>query len=62
MSELERAEEVLSTLPAGDVVVYCASGKRSARFVDEFDPLAAARGITLHSLPGGANRWGEDLI
>lgn len=62
MSELERTDEVLDTLPAGDVVVYCASGRRSARFVDEFAGAASARGITLHTLPGGANRWGTDLL
>ncbi|AIJ32959.1 thiamine biosynthesis protein ThiF [Corynebacterium imitans] len=38
---------------AGDVVVYCASGKRSADFVARFGEAAAARGLTLHSLPGG---------
>ena len=62
MSELERADEVLDTLPAGDVVVYCASGRRSARFVEEFADAAEARGLTLYTLPGGANRWGTDLL
>ena len=38
---------------AGEVVVYCASGKRSADFVARFGEAAAARGLTLHSLPGG---------
>ncbi|RMD18356.1 ThiF family adenylyltransferase [Corynebacterium gottingense] len=38
---------------AGDVVVYCASGKRSADFVERFGPAAAERGVTLRSLPGG---------
>ena len=37
----------------GEVVVYCASGKRSADFVARFGEAAAERGITLHSLPGG---------
>lgn len=37
----------------GDVVVYCASGKRSADFVARFGEAAAERGLTLHSLPGG---------
>lgn len=38
---------------AGDVVVYCASGKRSADFVELFGEAAAVRGLTLRSLPGG---------
>ena len=57
MSEIAHAETTITTLPAGDVVVYCAAGSRSATFVDQFREFAADHGITLHSLPGGANRW-----
>lgn len=56
-----RAEEALAALPEGDVVVYCAAGARSAKFVERFADLASAHGLALHSLPGGANRWGHDL-
>ncbi|MCP1387930.1 ThiF family adenylyltransferase [Corynebacterium sp. TA-R-1] len=64
MSELDapgRVDEVLDVLPAGDVVVYCAGGVRSAKFVDRFRDTARERGLTLHSLPGGAQRWGAQL-
>ena len=60
MCELEvpgRVDAVLDGLPTGDVVVYCAGGVRSAKFVEEFGAVAADRGLTLHSLPGGAQRW-----
>lgn len=59
LSEADRAAEVIGQLPAGDVVVYCAAGARSARFVDQFANLAAERGVRLHSLPGGTNRWAQ---
>lgn len=59
MSEIASAETTITTLPAGDVVVYCAAGSRSAAFVKQFRDFAAGLGITLHSLPGGANRWGR---
>ncbi|OHF37017.1 ThiF family adenylyltransferase [Corynebacterium sp. HMSC074A01] len=50
----DTATSLLDTLRgAGDVVVYCASGKRSADFVERFGEAANARGLTLHSLPGG---------
>ena len=50
----DAATSLLDTLRgAGDVVVYCASGKRSADFVERFGEAAAQRGLTLHSLPGG---------
>ena len=50
----DAATSLLDTLRgAGDVVVYCASGKRSADFVERFGEAANARGLTLHSLPGG---------
>ncbi|MDK8363637.1 ThiF family adenylyltransferase [Corynebacterium sp. UMB10119B.1] len=50
----DAALALLDTLRgAGEVVVYCASGKRSADFVARFGEAAAARGLTLHSLPGG---------
>lgn len=51
------AEQVFAALPAGDVIVYCASGKRSTNFVEEYAGNAAKFGLRLHSLPGGANRW-----
>nr|WP_234948388.1 ThiF family adenylyltransferase [Corynebacterium sp. CNCTC7651] len=62
MSELDQAgrvDDVLAQLPAGDVVVYCAGGVRSAKFVEQFGEVARERGLTLHSLPGGAQRWGQ---
>jgi len=57
MSQIDQAQDTISSLPQGDVVVYCAAGARSDRFVEEFADLAAQRGVTLHSLPGGTNRW-----
>ena len=44
--------------PGDDVVVYCAGGVRSGRFVEEHAELAESLGISLHSLPGGVQRWG----
>ncbi len=44
-----------------DVIVYCASGRRSQAFVDHFADPAAQLGISLHNLPGGANENGVDL-
>lgn len=38
-----------------DVVVACAAGVRSAKFVDEYGEVLAARGISMRSLPGGVN-------
>ncbi|MCT1414941.1 ThiF family adenylyltransferase [Corynebacterium sanguinis] len=55
----EAARTLLGALPRDcDVVVYCAAGSRSKRFVEHFSELARRRGITLTSLPGGANRHG----
>ena len=44
-----------------DVVVYCASGKRSARFVERFHNHAAGQKVRLHNLPGGANEHGVGI-
>ena len=61
MSQVARdsnaADQAFAALPAGDVIVYCASGKRSTDFVEEYADSAAKFGIRLHSLPGGTNRW-----
>lgn len=55
----EAAARALSSFsPGDDVVVYCAGGVRSSRFVEEHAELAERLGITLHSLPGGVQRWG----
>lgn len=40
---------------SGPVVVYCASGKRSATVVQEQSETARAAGVELLSLPGGVN-------
>lgn len=58
LSQLDRVTEVFAELGPGDVVVYCAGGVRSREFVDKHAALAQQSGITLRSLPGGANRWG----
>lgn len=42
----------------GTVLVYCASGQRSARFIDRFGPRATAAGVRLVNLPGGTNAHG----
>ncbi|WP_019194476.1 ThiF family adenylyltransferase [Corynebacterium timonense] len=58
----ERARELVERFDEGDqVTVYCASGARSGRFVERFGGDFAARGITLHNLPGGANAHGSDI-
>ena len=59
-SELEvnsqLGDDFIDSLPEGtDVVVYCASGKRSQGFVDKHAARAAERNVTLTSLPGGVN-------
>ncbi|PFG27790.1 ThiF family adenylyltransferase [Corynebacterium renale] len=46
-------ESLLASVPKHDVVVVCASGVRSQRFVDAFADDATARGLRLFSLPGG---------
>lgn len=51
-------EQALADAGTRDVVVYCASGVRSQGFVDKHAALAEEYGVTLHSLPGGANAWG----
>lgn len=51
-------ESLLASVPKRDVVVVCASGVRSQRFVDAFAEDAAARGLRLFSLPGGAQALG----
>lgn len=38
------------------VLVYCASGKRSAAFIEEFQSDAANVGLTLVNLPGGTQQ------
>lgn len=65
----ELAEQLIESLGAEDsnvagavdAVVYCASGKRSARFVDRFAQHAAGQGVRLHNLPGGANEHGVGI-
>lgn len=63
LSEVERdaaaVERALAGYAPGDeVVVYCAGGVRSGRFVDTHHALAEQLGISLVSLPGGVQRWG----
>ena len=63
LSEVERnpdaVDHALAEYANGDeVVVYCAGGVRSEKFVDKHAHLAAQRGVTLKSLPGGVQRWG----
>jgi len=49
-------DDFIDSLPEGtDVLVYCASGKRSQGFVDKHAAHATQRGVTLTSLPGGVN-------
>lgn len=65
----ELAEQLIDSLGAEDsnaegsmdAVVYCASGKRSASFVDRFAQHAAGQGVRLHNLPGGANEHGVGI-
>lgn len=53
-----RARELLARFDDDEqVLVYCASGVRSARFVERFGGL----GVRLRSLPGGANEHGTDI-
>jgi len=63
LSQVERdptaVNDTLAKYAAGDeVVVYCAGGVRSDRFVDEYKAFAETLGISLQSLPGGVQRWG----
>ena len=62
LSEVERDPEAVSRtleqFSRGDeVVVYCAGGVRSDRFVNDHAELAETLGISLKSLPGGVQRW-----
>lgn len=65
----ELAEQLIESLGAEDsnvagavdAVVYCASGKRSASFVERFAQHAAGQGVRLHNLPGGANEHGVGI-
>ncbi|WP_342319234.1 ThiF family adenylyltransferase [Corynebacterium mayonis] len=57
----ERLLRDLRDKPAQNVLVYCASGVRSERFVERFSGAAAKLGLTLSSLPGGTNEHGVDL-
>lgn len=63
LSQIERdpdaVSRVLSQYAEGDdVVVYCAGGVRSEKFVETYAEQAKQRGVTLKSLPGGVQRWG----
>ncbi|MDN6552253.1 ThiF family adenylyltransferase [Corynebacterium flavescens] len=52
----ERVRSCFGGFPHGaQVLVYCASGKRSAAFVEEYTDLATSAGLSLTSLPGGVN-------
>lgn len=54
----EAVNAALTKYEDGDeVVVYCAGGVRSDRFVNEYGALAETLGISLQSLPGGVQRW-----
>ena len=65
----ELAEQLIESLAAEDsnaegsmdAVVYCASSKRSASFVDRFAQHAAGQVVQTHSLPGGANEHGVGI-
>ncbi|WP_255476808.1 MULTISPECIES: ThiF family adenylyltransferase [unclassified Corynebacterium] len=55
----KEVREALGDLPTRRVVVYCASGKRSAEFVRRYRALARDLNRNLISLPGGVSRsWG----
>ena len=63
LSEVERNPEAVANALAeyadGDeVVVYCAGGVRSDKFVGTYADQAQQLGISLKSLPGGVQRWG----
>ena len=63
LSEVDRDPDAVANALAkyaeGDeVVVYCAGGVRSEKFVATHAQSAAQRGIVLKSLPGGVQRWG----
>ena len=63
LSEIEHDPEAvsrtLSQYAEGDeVVVYCAGGVRSEKFVKTYAEQAKQHGIVLKSLPGGVQRWG----
>ncbi|KQB85316.1 ThiF family adenylyltransferase [Corynebacterium oculi] len=52
----EQVRAALNSLSTRRVVVYCASGKRSAEFVRNYAALAQEMGHELISLPGGVPR------
>lgn len=54
-SEVSGVEDLFPLVDGKDVVVACASGVRSGRFVDSYGDALAQRGVQLHSLPGGIN-------
>lgn len=56
IDSLERVRRLFASFPRGaQVLVYCASGKRSGAFVEEYSDLATSAGLSLASLPGGVN-------
>lgn len=57
LSEVDPATAIQQVTALGHdrVMVYCASGVRSARFVTTHAASAADQGVELHSLPGGVN-------
>lgn len=62
LSEVERdpstaARALAAFSPGDEVVVYCAGGVRSEKFVAQHAELAESLGISLRSLPGGVQRW-----
>lgn len=63
LSQVERDPEAVSRAlsqyaEGDDVVVYCAGGVRSEKFVQTYAEQAKQRGVVLKSLPGGVQRWG----
>ncbi|MGX0118342.1 ThiF family adenylyltransferase [Corynebacterium otitidis] len=58
LSEISSPADVEAALDgAGRVVVYCASGRRSSNFVEDYGELARSVGAELVNFPGGANGW-----
>ncbi|WPF65341.1 MULTISPECIES: ThiF family adenylyltransferase [unclassified Corynebacterium] len=55
-AEEEKVRAALGALPTRRVVVYCASGRRSAEFVRNYSALAQKLGYDLLNLPGGVPR------
>lgn len=50
-----QVRDLFSRHGEADIVAYCASGKRSQRFVEAYASLAQAHGVTLINLPGGVS-------